>query len=143
MAINVIITENIRKILEKKGWKQVDLANSINRPASSIQNIYSDITKDPKITLLLAISRGLNVSIYDLVGYENIDAEHKEFYKKIIIEVKNTAKNLAIELDEEKKSMVVNELYQLAKQEAGADKKAELIIDGTYLHFLLNSSNQP
>lgn len=143
MTINITIKDNIRKFLEIRGLKQADLARKAELPISSIQNIYSDVTKDPKITMLLAITRALNISIYDLVGYGNIAAEHKEFYKNIILEVEQKAATEHITLTESKKKMIVNELYQFAKQKAGDNEKALLNIDSTYLEMLLQSSNQP
>ena len=135
------IKDSIKKILEVRGMKQSDLARQAGLPNTSVQNILSEVTKDPKITMMLAITRALNITVYDLVGYENITAEHKLFYKKIILEVEAAAQSRNITLTEDQKKTAVNELYQFAIQKAGDDDKSALIIDSTYLDFLLQSSS--
>ena len=143
MTINLVIKQNIKKYLDARSWKQIDLAREAGIPVSTIQNIYSDRTNDPKITTLMAISEALNVSLYDLIGYKNISAQHKAFFQSVILTVEQHAKDQELLLTETQRAGIVHDVYQFALKKVGTDKNAPLVIDMTYLEMLLKSSSTP
>lgn len=134
-----LISQNIKRILDKRKMKQTDLARAANIPVSTIYNIMDGVSKSPRIDVLLAMAKALSVSIYDLIGYENSGGADKEFYKRIILEVEKIAVSKNITLNLNQKESYVNELYQFAKQKAEENGNVELTIDYTYLDWLLKN----
>ena len=135
------ITENIKKIIENEKVSQADLARKAGIPAMSIYNIFSGQTKDPKFSVVIAIARALGRSMYDFVGYIDIPAEHMVFYEDIILTTEKEAENQHITLNYEKKTFVANALYRFAIRKMEETSKQELLLDMTYLQWLLRSSN--
>ena len=63
-----MLSENIKKLREKKGWTQQDLAYHTKLSYNTISKIEQGASQKPIMQTLIKLADALNVSLDDLVG---------------------------------------------------------------------------
>ena len=67
---NKIISKNIKKLREKTGLSQDQMARKANMPLSTYLKVENGVTSNPSIQTLLNIAEALAISLDELVGRE-------------------------------------------------------------------------
>jgi transcriptional regulator with XRE-family HTH domain len=65
-----IISKNIKKLREKTGLSQDQMARKANMPLSTYLKVENGVTPNPSIQTLLNIAEALAISLDELVGRE-------------------------------------------------------------------------
>ncbi len=66
-------TNKIIKTLEKHKMSMHELSNKCGVPYSTLHDILNGKAKNPRIDTVSKIAKGLNISIYEILGKEVMD----------------------------------------------------------------------
>jgi repressor LexA len=60
------LSENIRRLMKKKGMRQEDLADATGILRPNISRLLTSRTANPSLQAIESIAKALNVSVYEL-----------------------------------------------------------------------------
>lgn len=125
--------EILKKLREKNGLKQKDLAKKIDMQATTY-NQYEKGTREPNIQQLIKIANFYNCSIDFLVGREEIEQEKKQ-PEQVELEVEDdlTDKqkellNIIKDMNNDDINKVIGYAYSLNEKEITTEEKIEKLL---------------
>ncbi len=111
---NVVLKQNLQKILENRGWSVALLEKKVGvAKQQSIQNIFRGLSKNPSIELVYGISKALNISIEELLtDTEDTTIKNYDLFSDVCFKViKEIKEQKSIKLSPKKLFSIVEEVY--------------------------------
>lgn len=80
MKLSEAVARRVEKFLVERGWSSYKLSRKTSLPTQTIQNILSAKNKDVRLSTLIMIAHGFDITLNELLG-DGFDYNTLEFDK--------------------------------------------------------------